>query len=123
MDHRYNQESRRRITIRLGQDPQGRDVTIETENKVPIVRNDNFYYASQSLQDPRNRLFILIGTNTIQYNGIRIRTRNEKSEVLIPNPHYQPSPEKQFYRLIALQYPDLSIPENRDFNIHNINQS
>jgi hypothetical protein len=121
MDHRYNQRSRRRITIRLGQDAQGRDVTIETEDVVPIVRNDNFYYSSQSLQDPRNRLFLLIGMDTIQHNSIRIRA--EKLEVLIPNPHYQPSPEKQFYKLKALQYPDLSIQGNREFNIQNINKS
>jgi hypothetical protein len=107
MDHRYNQRSRRRVTVRLGPDAQGRDVTIETEDVVPIVRNDNFYYSSQSLQDPRNRLSLLIGMDTIQHNNIRIRA--EKLEVLIPNPHYQPSPEKQFYKLKALQYPDLSV--------------
>ena len=65
MDHRYGQRTANPIDIRIWQDSQQRDVYITTSDVVPIVRNDNFYNRSQSLQDRRNQIFIIIGMNTI----------------------------------------------------------
>ena len=123
MDHRYNQESRNIVNIRVGQDPNNpnRDIFIRTNEEIPIVRDDNFHYASQSLQDQRNRRFILIGMDTIQHNSLRIKIDGDKSEILMPNPNYQQPAEKKFYKLKTLAYPDLSIQQNQEFNIHNIN--
>ena len=88
MDHRYGQRTTNPIDIRIGEDSQRRDVYITTSDVVPIVRNDNFYNRSQSLQDPRNQIFIIIGMNTIQQNEIQIKVRGDKSEIMMPNPNY-----------------------------------
>jgi hypothetical protein len=121
MDHRYNQRSRNIINIKIGQDPNdpNRDIFITTNDIIPIVQDGNFHYASQSLQDQRNRYFILIGMDTIQHNNLQIRA--DKLEILMPNPNYQQPIEKKFYKLKAMAYPDLSIQQNREFNIQNIN--
>ena len=59
--------------------------------------------------------------DTIQHNGLRIKIDGDKSEILMPNPNYQQPTEKKFYKLKTLAYPDLSIQQNQEFNIHNIN--
>ncbi|HJU58723.1 MAG TPA: hypothetical protein VJ583_03175, partial [Nitrososphaeraceae archaeon] len=50
------------------------------------------HYQSQLLQDRRNRIFILIGMDTIRDIGIQIKAHT--SQILIPNPHYQAPLEK-----------------------------
>jgi hypothetical protein len=120
MDHDYRQRTRYTMNIRLGQDANGRDIFIETNDRVPIVENSNFHFMSQSLQDQRSRIFFVVGMDTIQHNGLQIRV--DKQEILMPNPNYQPPNEKKFYKFRTMQYPDLSIPGNRDFNIQNINK-
>jgi endonuclease IV len=113
MDHQYNQRSRNRIRIRLGQDNQGRDVEIRTNDIVPIVKTNNFFYQSQSLADPRSRYFILIGRNTQIAEGIEII----KQKIRIPNPNYVAPVEKRYYEFRAMNYPDLTNQNNLDFNI------
>src|SRR2546427_12307440 len=73
MDHRYNQQTRNPIDVKIGEDPNNNDLYITTEDRVTIVEDTNFYYRSQSLQDQRNRLFILIGLDTINHNGLIIK--------------------------------------------------
>gem|GEM_PF-6325731 len=120
MDHRFKQRSRNPVTVYLGQDKNGRDVTITTRNIIPVVDNDNFHYQSQSLADPRNREFLVIGMRTVKDNGIEIRV--DKLEIKIPNQYYQAPTEDKYIRLKALEYPDLSNRANLDFNIRNIEQ-
>jgi hypothetical protein len=120
MDHRYEQRTTNPIDIRLGQDSQRRDVYITTSDIVPIVRNDNFYNRSQSLQDRRNRCFIIIGMDTIRQNEMRIKVQGDKSEILIPNQNYVAPTEKKYHKFDAMQYPDLSQTRNLDFNIQYI---
>ena len=120
MDHRYEQRTANPIDIRIGQDNQRRDVFITTSDIVPIVRRDNFHNRSQSLQDRRNRLFIIIGMDTIQQNEIRIKVQGNKSEIMIPNQNYVAPTEKKYHKFNAMQYPDLSQAGNLDFNIQYI---
>jgi hypothetical protein len=120
MDHRYNQTTNNTVNIRLGQDSQGRDIFITTDDNLSIVRDDNFYYRSQSMQHVANRRFILIGMDSIQSNQIQITVKNDKSVILIPNPNYVAPLESKFYKFRALQYPDLTIPTNLDFNIQQL---
>jgi hypothetical protein len=122
MGHRYNQRSRNNVNIKIGEDPNGNDILITTNDIVPIVRDDNFYYRSQSLQDPRSRLFFLIGKDTIQQNNIQIKVNERGGEIFIPNPDYQPAIGKRYYKIKAMEYPDLSNQSNRAFNIHNVNK-
>jgi hypothetical protein len=120
MDHRFKQRSRHAVTVYLGQDKNGRDVTITTKDIIAVVDNDNFHYQSQSLADPRNREFLVIGMRTIIEKKIEIRV--DKLEIKIPNQYYQAPTEDKYIRLKALEYPDLSIRANLDFNIRNIEQ-
>ena len=69
MDHRYNQRTRNPVWILVGQDSNGRNLYITTNDIIPVIENTNFYYQSQSLQNQRNRLFILIGLDTIRSNN------------------------------------------------------
>ena len=120
MDHKYEQRTANPIDIRIGQDNQRRDVYITTSDIVPVVRRDNFHNRSQSLQDRRNRLFIIIGMDTIQQNEIRIKVQGNKSEIMIPNQNYTAPVEKKYHKFNAMQYPDLSQAGNLDFNIQYI---
>jgi hypothetical protein len=122
-DHKYSQRTRNELDIRIGQDANGRDIYIRTDDRALIVDDSNFYHRSQSLREPRNRIFFVIGWDTIQSNGIQIRLKPDKSDILVPNPNYQAPTENKFYKLKAMRYPDLSDQRNRDFNISNINQS
>ena len=119
MDHRYSQMTRNPINILIGDDPHGNNLFITTEDQVFIVFDSNFYHRSQSMTDPRNRLFILIGTNTIERNGLIIRPSEGK--ILYPNPNYIPPTEKKYYTIRTMKYPDLADQRNREFNIGNIN--
>ena len=120
MDHRYGRRTSNPINIIIGQDPNRNDLFITTDDHVIIVRDDNFYNRSQSLQDPRNRRYILLGLDTIQQNGLIIKLK--ELTILYPNPNYQPNPEKRYFRIEAMQYPDLSVQRNRDFHVRNINK-
>src|SRR5438067_7267064 len=70
MDHRYSQQTRNPIDIKIGEDSNNNDLYITTEDRVTIVDDNNFHNRSQSLRDPRNRLYILIGLDTIEHNGL-----------------------------------------------------
>ena len=118
MDHRYTRITRNPINILIGNDPNRNNLFITTEDRVFIVRDDNFYHRSQSMRDPRNRLFILIGTDTIEHNGLIIRPSEGK--ILYPNPNYTPPTEKKYYTIRTMKYPDLADQRNREFNIGNI---
>jgi len=118
MDHRYTRITRNQINILIGNDPNRNNLFITTEERVFIVRDDNFYHRSQSMRDPRNRLFILIGTDTIEHNGLIIRPSEGK--ILYPNPNYTPPTEKKYYTIRTMKYPDLADQRNREFNIGNI---
>jgi len=85
---------------------------------VSIVQDDEFWNRSQSLQDPRNRSFFLVGMDTIQHNNLQIRA--DKGQILMPNPNYQQAVGKKYYLIKTMQYPDLSDQRNREFNIQNI---
>ena len=119
MDHKYNQRTRNPVDILIGQDDNGNDVYITTSDIVSIVQDNEFWNRSQSLQDPRNRKFFLIGMDTIQHNNLQIRA--DKLQILMPNPNYQQAVGKKYYLIKAMQYPDLSEQRNREFNIQNIN--
>ena len=120
MDHRYSEQTRNPIDIKIGEDPNDNDLYITTEDRVTIVDDNNFHNRSQSLQDLRNRLYILIGLDTIEHNGLIIKLK--ELVILFPNPNYQPNPEKKYYKIKAMQYPDLSVQANRDFHVRNINR-
>ena len=115
MDHRFRQQTRNPIDIKIGEDPNQNDLYITTDDKVNIVQDSNFYYRSDSLRDPRNRLFILIGLDTIEHNNLILQLRQLR--ILFPNPNYQPNPEKKYYKIKAMQYPDLSVQTNREFHV------
>ena len=118
MDHRYGQRTTNPIDIRIGEDSQRRDVYITTSDIVSIVNDDEFWNRSESLRDPRNRNYILIGMDTIQHNNLQIRA--DKGRILMPNPNYQQAVGKKYYLIKTMQYPDLSDQRNREFNIQNI---
>jgi len=118
MDHRYHEQTRNPIDIKIGEDQNNNDLYITTDERVTIVDDNNFYNRSQSLRDPRNRLYILIGLDTINHNGLIIKLR--ELVILFPNPNYQPNPEKKYYKIKAMQYPDLSIQANREFHVSTI---
>ena len=115
MDHRFRQQTRNPIDIKIGEDPNQNDLYITTDDRVNIVQDSNFYYRSDSLQDPRNRLFILIGLDTIEDNNLILQLKQLR--ILFPNPNYQPNPEKKYYKIKAMQYPDLSVQTNREFHV------
>jgi hypothetical protein len=58
--------------------------------------------------------------DSIQSNQIQITVKNDKSVILIPNPNYVAPLENKFYKFRVLQYPDLTIPTNLDFNIQQL---
>ena len=122
MDHRYNQRTRNPINLRVGT-INNQDIIITTHDIVPIVQDTNFYNRSQSLQDQRNRIFFLIGMDTIRNNRIKLQVNGQKSVIHVPNPNYQPPAEQRYYKFNALQYPDLTNQANRDFNVRNVNRS
>src|SRR5881275_2329273 len=117
MDHKYNQRTRNPVDILIGQN-NGNNVYITTSDIVSIVNDDEFWNRSESLRDPRNRNYILIGMDTIQYNNLQIRA--DKGRILMPNPNYQQAVGKKYYLIKTMQYPDLSDQRNREFNIQNI---
>jgi len=92
--------------------------SITTSDIVSIVDDDEFWNRSESLRDPRNRIFLLVGMDTIQYNNLQIRA--DKGRILMPNPNYQQAVGKKYYLIKTMQYPDLSEQRNREFNIQNI---
>ena len=121
MDHGYK-ETRDDINtdIRISEaedNPYNRDLYI-TLDDIRIVNDENFFNRSQSLQDPRNRYFLIIGYDTIKDLRIRIDTINNR--IKIPNPQYQAPLEKKDFTIKAKSWPDLSIPENRENIITNI---
>ena len=97
--------------------PYNRDIYI-TLDDIRIIDDMNFFNRPQSLQDPRNRHFLVIGYDDIKRLNIRID--NLKNKIRIPNEQYQPPPEKKDYTIKAYSWPDLSIPENREMNISNM---
>jgi len=117
MDHKYNQRTRNPVDILIGQN-NGNNVYITTSDIVSIVNDDEFWNRSESLRDPRNRNYILIGMDTIQDNNLQIRA--DKGRILMPNPNYQQAVGKKYYLIKTMQYPDLSDQRNREFNIQNI---
>src|ERR1041384_2314760 len=117
-DHSYSQQTRNPVNIKIGEDPNNNDLYITTEDRVTIVDDNNFYNRSQSLQNPRNRLYVLIGLDTIEHNGLIIKLK--ELVILFPNPNFMPNPEKKYYKIKAMQYPDLSIQTNRDFHVSTI---
>ncbi len=117
MDHKYNQRTRNPVDILIGQN-NGNNVYITTSDIVSIVNDDEFWNRSESLRDPRNRNYILIGMDTIQHNNLQIRA--DKGRILMPNPNYQQAVGKKYYLIKTMQYPDLSDQRNREFNIQNI---
>ena len=117
-DHSYSQQTRNPVDIKIGEDPNNNDLYITTEDRVTIVDDNNFYNRSQSLQNPRNRLYVLIGLDTIEHNGLIIKLK--ELVILFLNPNFMPNPEKKYYKIKAMQYPDLSIQTNRDFHVSTI---
>ena len=57
MDHRFRQQTRNPIDIKIGEDPNQNDLS---DDRVNIVQDSNFYYRSDSLRDPRNRFSYLL---------------------------------------------------------------
>src|SRR5436190_1577631 len=115
MDHRFRQQTRNPIDIKIGEDSNQNDLYITTDDKVNIVQDSNFYYRSDSLQDSKNRLFILIGLDTIGHNNLTLQLKQLR--ILFSNPNYQPNSEKKYYKIKAMQYPNLSVQTNREFHV------
>ena len=80
-----------------------------------ITTDENYYNRSQSLQDQRNRLWVVIGMDTIDELNIRINI--PKRQVLLPNPYYQIPTQKKDMKIKGRFYPDLSIEDNRRLEI------
>ena len=96
MDHAYKKTREQETDIVIGQKtaPDGTvsDVTI-TIDDIRIINNGNFYNRSQSLQNFQNRLFLIIGMDSIEDLGIQLDVKNKK--IKIPNPDYQQPIEKR----------------------------
>ena len=116
MDHGYRAMKLSPTNVRIGE-IDGHDIYL-TVDELYIANNKNFYNRSQSLQDPRNQLWIVIGMETMDDLGIRIFNKTRKATM--PNPLYQAPQYNKNITIKGGYYPDLSIREQQELNIYGI---
>src|SRR5438046_1188945 len=104
----YKKETTREVDIRIAT-----NITIQITEGLKIIKN--LPWQSQSTENWKSRMFMVIGYDTIE--ELKIRIDLQKRYIMIPNEDFVQPTEKRYNVIKGLMYPDLTIQENQQLAI------
>ena len=118
MDHGYRNRRLSPTSILIGEWTDNNDQTVDVNlvlEELYITTDESYYNRSRSLQDQRNRLWVVIGMDTI--DELKIKIDIPRRKIIIPNPYYEAPTQKKNMQVTARFFPDLSIQDNQRLEI------
>src|SRR5438034_1347237 len=104
----YKKETTREVDIRIAT-----NITIQITEGLKIIKN--LPWRSQSTENWKSRMFMVIGYDTIE--ELKIRIDLQKRYIMIPNEDFVQQTEKRYNVIKGLMYTDLTIQENQQLAI------